>query len=80
MTLAGVTEIGSPGSEPPEVSSYFSGGQSQGLGYARDRDWKDRGERGGVNWRSTHHVPGGVLSNLHTYLVQRALKRKLLLE
>lgn len=38
-----------------------------------------RGKRG-ANWRSTHHVLGSVLSNLHTYLVQRALKRKLLLE
>ena len=40
------------------------------------------GQRGkwGANGRSTHHVPGSELSNLHTYLVQRALKRKLLLE
>lgn len=46
MTLAGVTGIGSLGSEPAEVSFYISGEQPQGLAYAGDRDWKDRGESG----------------------------------
>ena len=45
MTLAGLTGLGSLGSKPSEVSSYFSGEQPQGLAYGGDRDWKDRGER-----------------------------------
>ena len=32
--------------------------------------------KGNANWRRTYYVPGSVLSNLHTYLVQSSLKKK----